>query len=177
MKKSVLIVIVAVVVAGLLVAAALILRSRSGAGRPVSVPPAPTAPSGTGGSASVPEVVPEVSGEPRCGDGVCNGFDNSRLCPVDCGPEIASMVFANDVGKDFILLNWETSVPTTATVHFGTTEDAADGSVESSTFGTSHEVRLTGLRAESMYHVRLTIREADGTETEITDYAFETSEN
>jgi hypothetical protein len=96
-------------------------------------------------------------GSCACGDGTCGETELCGTCPDDCGecagdpPTVVRGPYLQSGGSDSVVVRWRTSEPTGSTVAFGQSTIALTKVVTSSDATTEHEVKLTGLSADTKY--------------------------
>lgn len=79
-----------------------------------------------------------------------------------------------EVLGDRLVLRWGRKESTTGVVRYGRTTEYELGTVTEETAAMTHDTSLTGLAADTMYHVEITARTADGSEFKSGDMSFET---
>lgn len=78
-------------------------------------------------------------------------------------------------GGTVAVVSWTTDVPGTSRVDYGETTFYEGGTEAKDDLVTSHKITLTGLQAETFYHLQIISTDADGNEVHTEDLTFSTS--
>jgi len=85
-----------------------------------------------------------------------------------------SMVSVTDVTLNTAIINWQTSVPTKATIEYGTKASYGLLADETSGYGENHILRMTNLNSGTNYHFRVIPEAENGGKFYSDDYQFTT---
>lgn len=180
-KKLIIGLSIGLVVLGTAVFGVVLLRSRvlSDTRAPTVSPPQTPSSGGitapdTSGSASLTETPEVLAPALICGDGICS--EGERNCSIDCGmgeDYFRSSVIIRPDTETSVTAMWKTKTASTGSLVYGKTPAASDGSEESTTPGTNHEVTLSGLDSGSNYYFGINVTESDGTTYQYGPYIYE----
>ena len=106
-------------------------------------------------------------------DGIGNSATASATVSVDNRPVI-SAVAAGSISTTSERITWSTDVAATSVVDFGETA-AYGGSLSDPALVTSHQLTLSGLKAGTTYHYRVTSADAAGNRASSGDITFTTN--
>lgn len=101
-------------------------------------------------------------------------FGNVTITPL---PDDEGMVLSNiqvDATDTTATISWRSSLPGTSRVEYGLTDAYELDARTSGIFITTHTINIGGLSPNTLYHFRVTVTEADDTETSSSDLTFVT---
>jgi peroxiredoxin/predicted amidophosphoribosyltransferase len=89
--------------------------------------------------------------------------------PATPAPESKSLTIENieesQITDTGIVINWQTGLPATGQVEYGTTGEYGQRTALNTQLSTEHSVSINGLSPEETYHYRIISTDADGNET------------
>lgn len=77
-------------------------------------------------------------------------------------PSLSSAIRVDAFSQNSIDISWDSSVPGTTTVYYGTTEDLSDGTFDEADLVTTHDVSIEGLNAGEIYFFQIESTSEDG---------------
>ncbi len=108
------------------------------------------------------------------GVGLFSATGDSDGILVDAQAPVISAVTATAVTGSSAQITWTTDEPSTSQAQYGLTTSYGQSSPLDSTVVTQHSVPLTGLSAQTVYHVRALSNDPAGNATMSTDQTFQT---
>lgn len=96
------------------------------------------------------------------------------VVPADTTPPIISGVTISNIASSEATVTWVTNEPADSQVDFVDAEGQSLSSPRDATLQTAHSVTLTDLQPDTLYHYRVTSRDARGNLSTSADFAFTT---
>ena len=100
--------------------------------------------------------------------------EHSASAPDTIPPTISS-VSATNITSNLATITWTTDVPATSQVEYGPTTSYGTPTTLDSNLVYSHNVNLTGLNTDTLYHYRVKSKDAANNEAISADYTFHTA--
>src|SRR5437773_753713 len=110
--------------------------------------------------------------------GVQSGFSNEATAAVTGGdktPPVISAVSSSSVTFSSATVTWTTNEQTNSQVHYGTSTSYGSTSALDPSLTTSHTQTLSGLAAGTIYHYRVTSKDAATNLVTSSDFTFKTT--
>ena len=94
--------------------------------------------------------------------------------PADTAPPIISNVQTSNITVNSAVITWATNEAATTQLEFGITTEYGSSTPLDAAFINNHQVQLTGLTRDTLYHYRLISRDAAGNAQTSQDFTFRT---
>ncbi len=108
---------------------------------------------------------------------VMNGNQSvSATFELDTNPPVISDVQIAP-SQDTAVITWQTDEPSTSVVDYGNTIGYEIGTEQDLTLTTSHSIVITGLFADTLYHIMITSEDTEGRAASTSDLTFTTVPN
>jgi hypothetical protein len=106
---------------------------------------------------------------------VSDDYTFTSEAPKDTTPPILSGITVNEISENTAIVTWVTDEPADTQVEFGETQLYSGNAIFNGELSTVHRVALTNLASETMYHFRVSSRDAAGNPATSGDNTFTTS--
>ncbi|MBI4225331.1 MAG: fibronectin type III domain-containing protein [Candidatus Sungbacteria bacterium] len=94
--------------------------------------------------------------------------------PPSSNPPVISGVIADNITQSSAMISWNTDVPATTRLDYGTTIAYEINSIIESSLRTFHQIQVSPLDTDTTYHYRVRSTDASGRERVDTDHTFTT---
>jgi len=102
-----------------------------------------------------------------------NGVSETQTLETLESPSITE-VRITDITLNSALLQWRTTTPSTSVVNYGKSSTYTENSSDTSTYTTTHLVRLSGLESGTTYYLRISGTDQAGNRLSSDEYIFKT---